>query len=345
MQICFGLVAVLMVGLLLTQGSGWSIAASSSATALPPLDPDRSWEELFGRREDLMVKYLDLDPLGLHGKGRMVLHSLHPLVSMITFEKVVGNPELWLKRMAGSSALANYLLEHQKLGDVTLSKLEVLMTSDGIDFRLERANIADGHLSKVRGRFGLDGRWSIRTGPLWLSRPPLKGMEKMWARPVGYGAVDAFGSKEMCKIVLNEAFALDASAKHMLVNASWNDAVTKGQSGKVQAEVSMELTTFRVNDAFFEQGPRELAKKLLAYADLTPSWGMAFPRITLSGTVTGPEYNVQTLRLSSPSLQIWGTAQGLWSPPPGSITLDLNAKSPGKDAKGFLWSSETPEKK
>ncbi|MBF8273570.1 MAG: hypothetical protein HW380_2675 [Magnetococcales bacterium] len=319
---------------------GWSTAAPAPVIVPPPLDPDRSWDSFLSRNENLMVKFMELDPLGLHGQGRMVLHSLHPLVTLITFEKVTGDPELWLKRMAGGSAPANWLLERQKLGEIKLSKLEVLMTIEGIDFRFERAETPDGHLSKGRGRFSLNGQWAIRTGPLWLARPPFKDMEKSLSRPMGYGSMDASGSRGRAKVTLEEAFALDASTGHAVVDALWNEAASKGRQDKVQAEVAVEMSTFRVNDAFFEQGPRELAHQLLTYSGLAPSWGMAFPRITLSGVVTGPRYHAQTLRLSSPNLQVWGEAKGLWSPPPGTLVLDLTAKSPGKDARNFTWSLE-----
>ncbi len=331
---------LLMFGLTIGVGTDGSHADSSRLITTPPLDPDRSWEGFLGRNENLMVKYMDLEPLGLRGQGRMVLHSLHPLVSMISFDKVVGNPELWLKRMAGSSALAHWLLERHKLGEVKLSKLEVLMTTEGIDFRFERAENADGHLTRGRGRFSLDGSWAIRTGPLWLGSPPFKNLDPPLARPIGFGSMDIFGSKGRCKMILTEAFALDASTGTFVMNALWNEAAIKGRIEQAQAEIGMELSTFRVNDAFFEQGPRELARNLLAYAGLTPSWGMAFPRITLSGTLSGPKYQIKTLRLSSPKLQVWGEARGTWNPFPGSLILDLSAKSPGNETKNFTWSSE-----
>ncbi|MEO5330164.1 MAG: hypothetical protein H7829_18215 [Magnetococcus sp. THC-1_WYH] len=335
---------VLVVGLTLFAGVGWSLAASSSTATEPPLDPDRSWDALLSRKEDLMVKYMDLDPFGLRGKGRMVLHSLHPLVGMVIYDKVGGNPELWLKQMAGSMSLAHWLLERQNLGEIKLTGLQVLMTSGGIDFKFDRAEIGDGHLSKGRGRFTLNGQWAIRTGPLWLARPPFKELEKPLVRPMGYGSMDAYGSKGKAKVILKEAFALDASTGHAVIDAEWNEAATQGITDKIKADIVVEMSVFRVNDAFFEQGPRDLARALLAYAGLTPSWGMAFRRITLSSTLTGPLYQAKTLRLSSPNLQIWGEAKGRWNPMPGSIILDLTAKSPGKEARNFSWSSETQSK-
>lgn len=315
----------------------WSVAALAPEDPRPPLEPERSWDPFLTKKESLMVKYMDLDPLGLHGQGRMVLHSLHPLVSMITFDKVTGNPELWLKRMAGYSALANWLVSRQQLGEIKLVGLEVLMTTEGIDFKFERADSKEGYLLQGRGRFAWDGRWAVRSGALWLSRPPFKDLDKPLARPMGYGTLDAFGSKGRFKAVMDEAFALDASTGHLETNAVWNEAVTQGNIDKMEAEWGVEMSTFRVNDAFFEQGPRELAHDLLAYAGLTPSWGMAFPRITLSGNVTGPRFNARALRLSSPGLQVWGTAHGTWYPLPGSMIVEVTGKSPGRDMRQFVW--------
>ncbi|MBF0415412.1 MAG: hypothetical protein HQL79_06550 [Magnetococcales bacterium] len=315
----------------------WSLAALAPEDPRPPLEPERSWDAIVTKKESLMVKYMDLDPLGLHGQGRLVLHSLHPLVNTISFDKVTGNPELWLKRMAGFSALANWLVTRQQLGEIKLAGLEVLMTAEGIDFKFDRADIKDGYLLQGRGRFAFDGRWAVRSGALWLSRPPFKDLDKPFARPMGYGTLDAYGAKGRFKAVMDEAFALDASTGHVEANAVWNDAVTRGDIDKVEAEWGVEMTTFRVSDAFFEQGPRDLSHELLTYAGLTPAWGMAFPRITLSGSVTGPSYKAHALRLSSPSLQVWGTAHGIWYPLPGSMNVEVTAKSPGRDMRQFVW--------
>ncbi|MEK6602560.1 MAG: hypothetical protein AABZ09_11815, partial [Candidatus Binatota bacterium] len=75
---------------------------------------------------------------------------------MVIYDKVGGNPELWLKQMAGSMSLAHWLLERQNLGEIKLTGLQVLMTSDGIDFKFDRAEIGDGYLSKGRGLFTLN---------------------------------------------------------------------------------------------------------------------------------------------------------------------------------------------
>ncbi|MBF0108808.1 MAG: hypothetical protein HQL76_06520 [Magnetococcales bacterium] len=337
---CRRLAPLWMVGLTAILAPALIQANPERLVTPPPLDPDQPWEESMGRGENLMVKYMDLEPLGLRGQGRMVLHSLQPLVSMIRFDTVVGNPELWLKRMAGTSALSHWLLNRQKLGEVKLTGLEVLMTAEGIAFRFERAENGDGHLTRGRGRFSPDGLWAIRTGPLYLSRPPFKDLDPPIARPIGYGSMEVFGSRGRCKVILGEAFALDASTGNAVVNALWNDAATQGTIDQVRAEIGVEMSTFRVNDAFFEQGPRDLARGLLAYAGLTPSWGMAFPRITLSSTLTGPRFHAKTLRLSSPKLQVWGEAQGLWNPFPGTLAFKLEAKSPGRETKKFTWSSE-----
>ncbi|MBF0423913.1 MAG: hypothetical protein HQL73_13080 [Magnetococcales bacterium] len=324
--VCLGWVAI-----------GPAMAVWPADEAIPPLEPERPWESLLTKKEDLLVKYMDLEPLGLHGQGRMVLHSLHPLVTMISFDQVTGRPDMWLKRMANISAVANWLMTKQKLGEVKLVGLEVLMTTEGIDFRFERANIKEGYLLKGRGRFNLDGRWAVRSGPLWLTSPPFKEMEKFLARPLGYGSLEAHGSRGRARVVLDEVFAVDASAGQAVVNGVWNEALTRGAIDKIKAELGLEMTTFRVNDTFFEQGPRQLAHDLLAYAHLTPSWGLAFPTITMSAQLTGPAFNAPTIHLSAAKLRVWGVADGTWYPWPWSVHLSLAAKSPGRDIRLFAW--------